>query len=223
MECSNEGVFLLRVGSKYLVASSPDIAKTVADHTQNLQFGVHENQELQDEFDRTDSQPTMEIVTPVPRKPIDTDKDHGMRLLLHEQFVLDRHFRLPGCVNTSQSSGYTRKSPKRTPRPKPRSNGYAPPREFHPMSKPCVLLFRGERLEFPSINHAAAHLGIYQQILGKWLKGEMKWPGEPRPIRNRKPGTPDPYLHLHGLTGWMVGNEPSPLPQALRPAPPSTP
>jgi len=217
VNCSNEGVFLLRVGSKYLVASSPDIAKTVADHTQNLQFGVHENQELQDEFDRTPTPPTMEIVTPVPRKPIDTDKDHEMRLLLHEQFVLDRHFRLPGCVNTSPSSGFTN-APKLTPRPKHRSKDQGSRAPInHPHAKACVLLFRGERLEFPSINHAASHFKIHQPILSTWLRGKALWPGVPRP--NRKPGTPDPYLHLHGLTGWLVGNEPSPLPQALRPAP----
>lgn len=217
MSRTTAAVFKVRVGGHggpFIIVSSPEMEKCIEEHRADLQMGVHPNEKLQAAFDRSNGAVDPVVLEEVPRKAIDTDRDHVRRLLLHEQWALDKHFGKRSCLNTDPCSGFVRQRHLRTLwRREPFGVRKFPtkrtkPRKQHPSSKPCVIMFHGERLQFPSVNQAAAHFDVYQPIMIRWLKGILPWPGTgPGAIRNLGPKN---HKHLYGMTGWFLDEKKEP-------------
>lgn len=160
------------------------------------------------------------LLTVVPRKRDDSDKDFYARIKFHEQRLLDEHHGKDYCCNMSASSVHNstigdlmrekwkdsafRASMIEKMQARRGEGVSVETREKMaaakrgaraPRARSCTLRFKGEELRFPTGQAAADHFGVSQQSMDLWLKGKVPWPGTGR----RQPKAAN--LRLVGLVG----------------------
>lgn len=214
------GTYRVNVGPVFYLGSTTKFGSRNSDHRVRLERGEHPNKRLQAAYDEHQSFEFI-ILTLIPRKDHDADKDHIERLKFNEQNLLDAHKGDPNLANASESSrhnstiGDYMKAKWQNPefresqirKMKARKGDAISPETRAKMAEakrgknnakaiPCVIHFQGQIHKFDCVSDAAKHFKATQQAMDMWLKGIMPWPG----TGPRKPKRPD----LVGMTGWLA-------------------
>lgn len=216
LHCNVGGTYLLHVGDLFYVGSTKSFGRRYSNHKVGLERGEHWNEALYQAY-LAGAGMDFEILEIIERKPADveTEKDYVKRLKLHEQWLLDKWFGKPGCVNVSSDSGFNTTigewmkakwcDPEfretQVARLKARRGAAVTAETREKMaeakrgkrnarSRACTLWFHDEKLRFDSATAAARHFGVTQQVMDLWLRGSMGWPGAngrtPRSDRGRQ-------------------------------------
>lgn len=214
------GTYQINVGPVFYVGSTTCYGSRNSDHRVRLERGEHPNKRLQSAYDEHQSYEFI-LLTEIPRKEHDPDKDHIERLKLNEQWLLDKHQGNPLLANGSTSSTHnttigdwlkakwqdpefreaqiTRMKARRgtaISEDTRRKMSEAKKGANNARSRPCVINFKGESKRFDSAREAAIYHGVTQQALYSWLTGTCPWPGTgPRKPRRRD---------LIGMTGGFT-------------------
>ena len=214
------GTYRVNVGPVFYLGSTTSFGSRNSDHRNRLEKGEHPNKRLQAAFNEHQSY-EFTILTEIPRKHDDSDKDHSARLKLNEQWLLNTHNGDANLANGSSSATHNSTIgdwlKEKWQAPEFRSSqltrlkarhGDAVSKETrlkmsnakkgakNAKSRPCSINFNGETKRFESSLAAADHYGATQQAMDQWLKGKIPWPG----TGPRKPKRTD----LIGMTGAFI-------------------
>jgi hypothetical protein len=214
------GTYRVNVGPMFYVGSTTCFGSRNSDHRVRLERCEHPNKRLQVAYNASQSYEFI-VLTEIPRKEDDSDKDHAARLKLNEQWLIDAHQGDPLLTNGSTSSTHNStigdwlkekwQDPefreKQITRLKARRGDAISEETRRKMSeakkgannaksRPCIIHFNGESKRFASVLEAADHYGASQQSMDQWLKGTIPWPG----TGPRKPKRTD----LIGMTGKLI-------------------
>lgn len=216
------GTYRINVGSMFYVGSTTSFGNRRSQHKCDLQSGNHPNKKLQAAFDDSDHFEFI-ILSLIPRKPDDSDKDHAERLKFNEQLLLNAHKGDTNLANGSESARHnstigeymkakwldpqfrdaqiTRMKARRgteISEETRRKMSEAKKGAGNPNSTPCEITLHGTTTQFQSVSEAAKYFGTTQQAMDHWMRGLTPWPGS----SNRKPRPST--AHLIGMTGKLL-------------------
>ena len=97
------GTYRVNVGPMFYVGSTTCFGSRNSDHRVRLERCEHPNKRLQVAYNASQSYEFI-VLTEIPRKEDDSDKDHAARLKLNEQWLIDAHQGDPLLTNGSTSS-----------------------------------------------------------------------------------------------------------------------
>lgn len=152
---------MVTCGESYYIGSTGNLATRESAHRWHLKRGTHANRNLQAGF--TESGGVASFAVLVYASGLDN-------LKREEQIHLDSCFGLPGCCNLSpHASGASDDTRRKMAGSKKGVKNHN--------SRALILTRDGVDTQFECLSDAARHLGVSQQTMHLWCKGEVAWPG----------------------------------------------